>query len=348
MTSVTQGIVPVLLAGGSGTRLWPLSRKSFPKQFSTLVSEKTLFQQSALRLNNSSSLSFGAPITLTNTDYRFIVAEQLQTVGIDPCAILIEPAGKNTAPAILAASLYAMKQDADAILLAAPSDHIVPDTTAFHDVISNGLKAVDSGKIVTFGISPTRAETGYGYLEVDAGDAATAQTVKRFIEKPDEAAAQTLLDAGSYLWNAGIFMFRAHDMVSAFSDYAPELVRPVTDSLDKGKTDLGFFRLDPDSWSGCKDVSIDYAIMEKADNLVALRFSGSWSDLGGWDAVWAEHQPDSDGVVTSEHALAIDCRMYYCVRKVIASSWSVWGWKTSLRLQCLMLCWLLICIRRRT
>ena len=308
MTSVTQGIVPVLLAGGSGTRLWPLSRKSFPKQFSTLVGEKTLFQQSALRLNSSSSVSFGAPITLTNTDFRFIVAEQLQSVGIDPGAILIEPAGKNTAPAILAASLYAMKQDADAILLVAPSDHVVPDTTAFHKVISDGLKAVNSGKIVTFGISPTRAETGYGYLEVDDGGAAAAQTVKRFIEKPDEAAAQTLLDAGSYLWNAGIFMFRAHDMVSAFSDYAPELVGPVTDSLDKGKTDLGFFRLDPDSWSGCKDVSIDYAIMEKADNLVALRFSAGWSDLGGWDAVWAEHQPDSDGVVTSEHALAIDCK----------------------------------------
>ncbi|MGB2491266.1 MAG: mannose-1-phosphate guanylyltransferase, partial [Candidatus Puniceispirillaceae bacterium] len=258
MTSVIQGIVPVLLAGGSGTRLWPLSRKSFPKQFSTLVGEKTLFQQSALRLNSSSSVSFGAPITLTNTDFRFIVAEQLQSVGIDPGAILIEPAGKNTAPAILAASLYAMKQDADAILLVAPSDHVVPDTTAFHKVISDGLKAVNSGKIVTFGISPTRAETGYGYLEVDVGDAATAQTVKRFIEKPDEAAALKLLDAGSYLWNAGIFMFRAHDMVSAFSDYAPELVRPVTDSLDKGKTDLGFFRLDADSWSKCKDVSIDY------------------------------------------------------------------------------------------
>jgi len=308
MTSVTHEIVPVLLAGGAGTRLWPLSRKSFPKQFSSLVGEQTLFQQSALRLKSSSGLSFAAPVTLTNADFRFIVAEQFQAVGIDPGAILIEPAGKNTAPAILAASLHVMNEHPDAILLVSPSDHVVPDTEAFHQVISDGLQAVNSGRIVTFGISPSRAETGYGYLELDKVSGNSAEPVRRFIEKPDEATAQTLLDAGNYLWNAGIFMFRAGDMLAAFSDYAPELLDPVKHALENGRADLGFFRLDPDSWSACKDVSIDYAIMEKADNLVAIPFSAGWSDLGGWDAVWAEYQPDSDGVVSSEHALAIDCK----------------------------------------
>ena len=308
MTSITQEIVPVLLAGGAGTRLWPLSRKSFPKQFSNVVGAQTLFQQSALRLCSSDSLSFARPMTLTNADFRFIVGEQLQAVGIDPGPILIEPSGRNTAPAILAASLHAAEDNPDAILLVAPSDHVVPDITAFHQAVLRGLEAVNSGKIVTFGISPDRPETGYGYLELEEIAGTDAKSVRRFVEKPDKDVAQNMLNAGNYLWNAGIFMFKASDMIAAFSEHASALMRPVKNALEQGKPDLGFFRLDPDSWSACKDVSIDYAIMEKASNLVAIPFSAGWSDLGGWDAVWAEQRPDQDGVVCSENAIAIDCK----------------------------------------
>lgn len=308
MTRNRDQILPVLLAGGSGTRLWPLSRKSFPKQFSNVVGEQTLFQQSALRLCTSDRLTFASPMTLTNADYRFIVGEQLQAVGIDPGAILIEPSGKNTAPAILVASLFAAKQNPDAILLVAPSDHVISDIDEFHKVVTAGLEAVTSGKIVTFGISPDRPETGYGYLELEAVAGTQAMAVKRFVEKPDSNVAKKMLAAGNYLWNAGIFMFKAGDMIAAFSKYADNLIAPVTEALDQGKPDLGFFRLAPESWSDCEDVSIDYAIMEKADNLVAIPFSAGWSDLGGWDAVWAEQHPDDDGVVCSQNAIAIDCK----------------------------------------
>lgn len=300
-------IIPVLLAGGSGTRLWPLSRKSYPKQFSNLIGHTSLFQQSALRLTSSDTVTFGAHITLTNADFRFIVGEQLQGVGIDPGAILIEPEGKNTAPAILAASLYASRDDKDAVLLVAPSDHVIPDTAAFHTALANAQTALQAGKIVTFGITPTRAETGYGYLELTETPDTAAVNLRRFVEKPDETTAQKMLDAGNFLWNAGIFMFRAKDMIAAFEQHAPHLYDPVKQAIENGKPDLGFFRLDPTAWAACEDISIDYAIMERTDNLVAVPFAAGWSDLGGWDAVWQEMGPDANGVVLSDHAHAIDC-----------------------------------------
>lgn len=301
-------IIPVLLAGGSGTRLWPLSRKSYPKQFSKLIGDKSLFQQSALRLLSTDTVKFSPHITLTNSDYRFIVAEQLQSLGINPGPILIEPEGKNTAPAILAASLYANAKDDDAILLVAPSDHVIPDTTAFHDVVVNALSAVSEGQIVTFGINPTRPETGYGYLEVPTQIDGSVVALKRFVEKPDIADAEKMVESGNYLWNAGIFMFRAVDMISAFEMHVPDLLSSVRRALELGQTDLGFFRMDPEAWSCCESVSIDYAIMERAENLVAAPFSAGWSDLGGWDAVWQEMGPDENGVVTSKNALALNCR----------------------------------------
>lgn len=304
---MTNTIIPVLLAGGSGTRLWPLSRKSYPKQFSNLVGEHSLFQQTALRLISSSKINFASHITLTNSDFRFIVGEQLQAVDIDPGAILIEPHAKNTASAILAASLYAHDKDSDAILLVAPSDHVIEDISAFHDAVTIGLKKVDQGKMVTFGIQPTFAETGYGYLELTQATSKEAVDLVRFVEKPEKEHAQAMLDQGNFLWNAGIFLFKAKDMIEAFKTYAPNLISKVQMAISDGRPDLGFFRLDPDAWSHCDDVSIDYAIMEKADNLVVVPFSANWSDLGGWDAVWKEMGPDENGVSLSLHAHAIDC-----------------------------------------
>ena len=302
-------ILPVLLAGGSGTRLWPLSRKSYPKQFSDLIGGQTLFQQSALRLTSSAIIEFAPHITLTNSDFRFIVGEQLQAVGIDPGAILIEPEAKNTAPAILAASVFAMKNDPDAILLVAPSDHVIPDTDAFHQAVRKGLDQVTNGKLVTFGITPTHPETGYGYLELSNEIFASSdvERVARFVEKPDLENAVRMLKSGKYLWNAGIFLFRARDMVNAFETFDQRTFRLVNASVSEAKMDLGFIRLKSEEWSELVQDSIDYAVMEKANNLVAVSYRSKWSDLGGWDAVWSESDKDENGNAVSDAAHAIAC-----------------------------------------
>lgn len=302
-------VYPVLLAGGSGTRLWPLSRKSYPKQFSNLIGERTLFQNSAQLLTSSSIIEFAPHITLTNSDFRFIVGEQLQEIGIDPGPILIEPAAKNTAAAILAASIFAHSRDENAVLLIAPSDHVIPDTDDFHAAIKLGLSHVQNRKIVTFGIKPTHSETGYGYLELskDPIDDSGTSDLNRFVEKPNLQDAKQMLEAGHYLWNAGIFLFRAQDMVDTFRAYAPETLDLVSQAVNEVSPDLGFLRLAAEPWSKLKDISIDYAIMEKAQNLVAVPYASKWSDLGGWDAVWSEGNADSSGNVLSETAHAIEC-----------------------------------------
>lgn len=299
-------ITPVLLAGGSGTRLWPVSRKSFPKQFAPLIGEESLFQASARRLSGA---RYGAPLVMTNADFRFIVAEQMDQIGITPAAILIEPTGRNTAPAILAAALSASAADPDAVLLVAPSDHVVPDAEAFGRAVDLGLEAARAGRIVTFGITPTRPETGYGYMEADAAGEGPV-TLKRFVEKPDAENAVRMIAQGNFLWNAGIFLFSARTMIEAFRAHAPDYLAPVQAALTEARLDLGFLRLAPEPWDRLPDLSIDYAVLEKAANLSVVRFSGHWSDLGGWDAVWRETQenaPAERGAVTDARSTAIDC-----------------------------------------
>lgn len=302
-------IFPVLLAGGSGTRLWPLSRKSYPKQFSKIAGDTTLFQASAKRLTSSDILEFASHITVTNSDFRFIVEEQLKEIHADCGSILIEPEAKNTAAAILAASLFAHSKDNAAVLLVAPSDHIITDIPYFHSVIEKGLAYTQRGQLVTFGVKPTKPETGYGYLELSSKtlDVEGTSKIINFIEKPELGDAVKMFSDSNFLWNAGIFLFRAEDMIDAFKLYSKDVLELVLLAIRDAKKDLGFLRLDPEAWRKLEDISIDYAIMEKAKNIVAVPFNSKWSDLGNWEAVWNEGEQDLSGNVLSENAFSIEC-----------------------------------------
>ncbi|WP_439525210.1 mannose-1-phosphate guanylyltransferase/mannose-6-phosphate isomerase [Marivita sp.] len=304
---MTIHIHPLLLCGGSGTRLWPLSRKSYPKQFAKITGHDSLFQQAATRLSGE---GFAPPTVVTGNDFRFIVLEQLAAKEINSRAVLIEPEGRNTAPAVLAAALVLAEQDPKALMLVAPSDHVIPDAAAFRAAVQAAASRAQAGDLITFGITPTRSETGYGYLElaVDADAVATTpQTLVRFVEKPDAARAADMLASGNFLWNAGIFLFTAESLIAAFRAHAPDVLGPVEAAVREAHSDLGFTRLAPGPWAGVPDISIDYAIMERASNLAVMPYSAGWSDLGGWDAVWQETGPDESGNVTSSHATAIDC-----------------------------------------
>lgn len=297
-------ITPIILCGGSGSRLWPLSRKSYPKQFAKLLDHETLFQLTAKRMSDGAT--FDKPVIVTNSDFRFIVTEQLSEMGIDPGAVLIEPEGRNTAPAVLAAALHLMARDPDSIMLVAPSDHQMPDGASFQRAIKRGLPPVDAGQMILFGIEPERPETGYGYLELDGtGDVVP---LKGFVEKPDSIRAEQMLASGGFLWNSGIFLFKARDIVAAFEAFAPQLMTPVKAAIDSAEVDLGFLRLDPESWAMAEDISIDYAVMEKSNNLSVVPFGDGWSDLGDWASVWRESDADENGVVLSGSATAIDCK----------------------------------------
>jgi mannose-1-phosphate guanylyltransferase/mannose-6-phosphate isomerase len=298
-------IVPVILCGGSGTRLWPLSRKSYPKQFARLLGDKTLFQASVSRMSGE---GFGKPVILTGSDFRFIVTEQLAEIKQPHDAILIEPNGRNTAPAILAAALYLRETNPKTLMLVGPSDHVIADEDAFRSAIQMGVSAAKVGSLISFGIKPTRAETGYGYLELSHADTdGTAQDLLRFVEKPNEIDAQAMLDSGKFLWNAGIFLFTAEALIKAFEEHMPSMIGPCEDAVRNAKPDLDFLRLDEDAWMQIEDISIDYAIMERAKNLSVVPFDGGWNDLGSWQAVWQEEAETETSVVTSGNARAIEC-----------------------------------------
>ena len=301
-------IHPVLLAGGSGTRLWPLSRRSYPKQFAQLTGPESLFQASARRLSGP---GFAAPLVVTAEPFRFIATEQLAGVEQAAQTVLIEPEGRNTAPAVLAAALWLAEREPEALVLAAPSDHVIPEPEAFRAAVAAAAERAAEGALVTFGIAPTRAETGYGYLELAPGaeaGAATPQPLARFVEKPDAARAAEMAASGRHLWNAGIFLARADALRDAYARHAPEMLDGVAAALAGAEADLGFTRLARGPWAALPDISIDYAVMEKAEDLAVMPYAGRWSDLGGWDAVWQEAGPEADGTVAGAGATAIDCR----------------------------------------
>ena len=301
-------ITPVLLAGGSGTRLWPVSRARFPKQFVPLIGEESLFQAAARRFD---AAGFAMPLIVTADDFRFIVTEQLAAAQLAAGHILVEPAPRNTGPAALAAALHLAASDPAALLLLTPTDHLVADPLAFRDAVATGMTAAQEGRIITFGIHPTHAETGYGWLECGAVSHPGVEALTRFIEKPAPEVADQLLAGGRCLWNAGIFLTRADVLIAEARRHAPNLLAATARALAAATPDLGFVRLDAGAWDGVDSISIDHAIMERSDRLSVVRFTGRWTDLGSWTAVFAETPRDASGNALQGPATAIDCENSY-------------------------------------
>ena len=306
---MTNLIYPVLLCGGSGTRLWPLSRKSHPKQFVKLLGDESLFQASALRMSGA---SFGAPSVVTGSDFRFMVVEQLASIEIEPQIILIEPFARDTAAAVCAAAVALDAQKGNSLMLVSPSDQVITDAKRFRATVEAAIPTANEGQIVTFGILPDRAETGYGWLGLSSklsdNFAPVAQPLSSFVEKPQAEAAEALLRGGMHLWNAGIFLFSTSTILTSFEQHAPQTLTEVRNAFSAADTDLGFTRLAADPWSRLQDISIDYAVMEHAPNLSVMPYGGYWSDLGDWQAIWREGEEDSFGVVANGSSTALDCK----------------------------------------
>jgi len=290
-------LFPVILSGGSGTRLWPLSRSMYPKQFIRFHDHQTASFLGATLTRLAPSKGFNPPILLINNDHRFLVREELEAAGIEAAAIILEPVARNTAPAIAVAALAALKADADAILVVMPSDHVVRDEAAFASAVAAAAKVAQAGKLVLFGIKPDTPHTGYGYIRKGAalGDKSGAFAVDAFEEKPDAAKAKTYLDNGSYYWNSGIFVLNARVLIDEMNRLNPDIVTAATAALEHATSDLGFTRLDSDAFATAPNISIDYAVMEKTKAAAMLPIDVGWSDVGSWSSLWELADKDAGG-----------------------------------------------------
>lgn len=302
---------PVILCGGSGTRLWPLSRERYPKQLLPLDGERTLLQDTALRAG-AQGLTVAPPLVVCNEEYRFLTAEQLRQIGVQPASLLLEPVGRNTAPALALAALAA--GEADPVLLVMPSDHVIRDTAAFREAVAVGAAQAQAGAVVTFGITPDKPETGYGYIRTGAAlKDGPARTLDRFVEKPDAATAQAYLDSGDYLWNAGIFMMKASVALDLLKRFRPDIEAACRAAYATGAADSDFYRVDKATFSACPSDSIDYAIMEplaggnpRVAPAVVVPLDAGWSDVGAWDALWQVAGKDERGNVARGDVMLLD------------------------------------------
>jgi len=275
-------IYPVILSGGAGTRLWPLSRAVLPKQLLPLVSDKTMLQETVLRLKGGAELQ--APLIVCGNDHRFMVAEQLREIGVTPLGIMLESAGRNTAPAVAAAAEYLRALDPEALMLVLPADHVITDRAAFHAAIASAAQLASDGALATFGVVPTAPETGYGYIHRGTAVGA-AYKVDRFVEKPDQAKAQSFLDDGAYYWNSGMFLFRAERYLSELAEFAPAIAAAAGEAVHKAYRDMDFCRLDEAAFAASPSDSIDYAVMERTQHAVVVPADIGWSDVGSWSAL---------------------------------------------------------------
>ena len=299
-------ILPIILSGGSGTRLWPLSRETYPKQFLPLVGKDSMLQSTWLRV---APLAAQGPIVVANAEHRFIAAEQLQQVGTSASAILLEPVGRNTAPAIAVAALEAAGHGQDPLLLVLPSDHVIADEQAFRAAVAVAAEAAEAGQLVTFGITPTRPETGYGYIKAGAGE--NARPVERFVEKPDLSTAEGYVASGDYFWNSGMFLFKASRYLQELAKHAPAIAEAAQQAWQNSRRDIDFIRLDSEAFAASPSDSIDYAVMEKTDAAAVVPLDAGWNDVGSWSALHDVSAKDADGNAHHGDVIAIDCRDTY-------------------------------------
>ena len=312
-SSPSSALVPVILCGGTGTRLWPLSRASYPKQYWPLAGtgEDTLLQQTQQRLAGLPGL--GAPLLICNEDHRFIVAEQLRQIGVEPQAILLEPIGRNTAPAVAVAALQATAHGEDPLLLVLAADHVIRDAATFRATVTAGMAAAEAGQLVTFGIVPTAPETGYGYIEAAQSllGANEPVPIARFVEKPDRATAEQFLATGRFTWNSGMFLFKASAILAELERLAPEVLSACRSSLEHDSADLDFLRLEREAFASCPSVALDVAVMERTDRGAVLPLEAGWSDVGSWSALWETADQDSDGNVLRGRVISEGSRNCY-------------------------------------
>jgi mannose-1-phosphate guanylyltransferase len=308
-------IIPVIMCGGSGTRLWPLSRAQFPKQFLPLVNDTSMLQDTLARLPSQHQ----APVFICNEDHRFLVAEQVKQVNCDKATILLEPKGRNTAPAVALAALNALTDNKGALLLVLAADHVIKETEKFHQAISVATVAAAEGKLVTFGIVPTHAETGYGYIQKgskqdrqqNSQQANDTYQVAKFVEKPNAETAQGYLESGDYLWNSGMFLFKASRYIEELEKFRPDILSACRASMAKVEKDLDFTRPDRESFLQCADESIDYAVMEKTEDAIVVPLDAGWSDVGSYSALWEVCQQDAQHNVIKGDVIAHDTSNSY-------------------------------------
>lgn len=297
---------PVILSGGSGSRLWPLSRQNLPKQFLALVGERSLYQETVLRASRLPGAQ--APVTVCSDDHRFMVGEQLQGVGVASGGILLEPVARNTAPAIALAALHLAAASPDATMLVLPADHLIEDEAAFRDAVGRAMALAEAGWLVTFGIQPDGPETGYGYIARGAALGDGGFEVARFVEKPDLATAQAYLADGGYAWNSGMFLFKAQRYLDELAAHAPAMLAAVRKAHAAARVDLDFIRVDADAFAASPNDSIDYAVMEKTDRAAMVPVSCGWSDIGSWSSLWSVAERDDQGNRTEGDVIAVDTR----------------------------------------